>query len=78
MEVRIPACVKSTLIVVCTLLFTPFAIGGDSIENLQRLCPVPLMTAKLDSVQGIALVDTGFSDGAAFDHATIDLDQESL
>ncbi len=76
MEVRIPACVKSTLIVVCTLLFTPFAIGGDSIENLQRLCPVPLMTAKLDSVQGIALVDTGFSDGAAFDHATIDLDKK--
>lgn len=61
------------------LVLVPVSKAGEQeLRDIQAFCPMPLMKAEFRNVAGIALIDTGFSDGVVFDSPSIDLDVEGF
>lgn len=66
-------------IISVVLLRLPVSLADEqSFRQIQRQCPAPLLQAEFCGVHGVAIVDTGFSDGIVFDSESIDLDRDGF
>ncbi len=60
-----------------TLLHFGTVLADDAeLQMYQEQSPWPITTASLENVEGIAIIDTGFSGGVMFDSEAIDLDSK--
>ncbi len=61
-----------------TVHFFPSACVAldDKCETAQQFCPLPLAAGSFCGTEGMAVLDTGFSDGIMFDSESINLDSK--
>jgi len=65
-------------LILLLLLASVLDAGDQDLREIQAFCPIPLMKAAFRNVEGIAMIDTGFSDGVIFDSTSIDLDADGF